>query len=182
MTLPPLAKPIALVALFAAAASASSCGSMQSALGMNKVAPDEFRVVTRAPLVMPPDYSLRPPRPGEPRPQELAPDQEARTALFGQDLGRDATEGERALVSAAGADTTDADIRSQVDFEGAAIVHRDPAFADRVIEFEGAAADANNPDVTAEQRTSEDEAIRRATGGAPVTIERRETGFKLPGT
>lgn len=176
MTKSPLASAATFVAI-AAAAAAASCSSSGG-----RGAPDEFRVVTRAPLELPPDYALRPPRPGEPRPQELQPNEEARTALFGQDLGRDATAGERSLVARAGAETTDANIRSTVDFEGANIVHRDEAFADRVIQFQGAAADAANPAVPAEQRTAEAEATRRVTGGAAVTIERRETGFKLPGT
>ena len=32
---------------------------------MGKRSPDEFAVVRRAPLILPPDYGLRPPRPGE---------------------------------------------------------------------------------------------------------------------
>ena len=61
---------------------------------MTKVTPDEFRVVTKAPLVVPPDYALRPPAPGEPRPQELQPESAARTALLGQ------REAERPLATA----------------------------------------------------------------------------------
>jgi len=48
-----------------AAAGLAGCQSTQKALGMSKVTPDEFRVVTKAPLVVPPDYALRPPAPGE---------------------------------------------------------------------------------------------------------------------
>ena len=47
----------------------SGCNSAGQALGITKVTHDEFRVVTKAPLTIPPDYSLRPPSPGEPRPQ-----------------------------------------------------------------------------------------------------------------
>ena len=42
-----------------------------SALG-GKNPPDEFAITTKAPLVVPPDYALRPPKPGESRPQELS--------------------------------------------------------------------------------------------------------------
>lgn len=41
----------------------AGCTSTRSALGMTKVTPDEFRVVSKAPLVVPPDYALRPPAP-----------------------------------------------------------------------------------------------------------------------
>src|ERR1700687_5118505 len=67
-----------------AAGGLAGCNSASRALGMTKVTPDEFRVVTKAPLVVPPDYSLRPPAPGQPRPQELQPESAARTAMLGQ--------------------------------------------------------------------------------------------------
>ena len=177
-------KSMTMLALAAAAAAASGCSTMQQALGATKTAPDEFRVVTSAPLTLPPDYSLRPPRPGDPRPQQLDPTAEAHAALFGQDTGQDASAGERALVAGAGADAVDPNVRDLVDFEGAGVVHREEEFASRVIEFEGAAADAAAPrDEAGEaERLAEQESIRRATGGAPVVIERRDGGFKLPGT
>src|SRR3569832_2436554 len=73
--------------LFAASvicAGLAGCKSTQQALGMTKVTPDEFRVVTKAPHNKPPDYALRPPAPGKPRPQELQPESAARLALQGQ--------------------------------------------------------------------------------------------------
>ena len=177
-------KPIALVAILATTAVVSGCQTLTNSLGLSKVTPDEFRVVTRAPLTLPPDYSLRPPRPGEPRPQELEPDAEARAALFGQDTGQSATSGERAFVGAAGAEAADPNIRNTVDYESDGVVRRNEAFANRVVEFQG--SDAPTPaaaDAQAEQRRIEEqEAIRRATGGGDVTIRREDGGFKLPGT
>jgi Protein of unknown function (DUF3035) len=179
-------KPITVIAMVVAAAAATGgCSSMSKALGQGKNAPDEFRVVTRAPLTLPPDYSLRPPSPGDPRPQELAPDAEARTALFGQDVGQAASVGERALVGSAGAQTIDPSVRDQVDFEANGSVHRSQSFADRVLSFGGSAAEANAPlDPEAERaRLEELEAIRRATGDERVIIQRNTpSGFKLPGT
>jgi len=172
-------KTVTVLAVLGMAAAASSCGSMSRAMGMQKSTPDEFRVVTRAPLTIPPDYALRPPRPGEPRPQELAPDQEARAALFGQDVGQNATEGERGLVSRAGAEAVYANVRDQVDFEGGNIVHRSQGFSDRVIaQGQPGASDG----LTEEQRTAQTETVRRATGGGQVVIQRQEGEDKLPGT
>jgi len=166
------------LAILAAAATVASCGSFSKALGAQKVTPDEFRVVTRAPLTVPPDYALRPPRPGDPRPQEMSPDQQAHAALFGQDVGQNASPGERTLVARAGAEAVDPTIRDQVDFEGANIVHRNEQFSDRVLQQNApGATDAR----TEEERTAEAEAVRRATGGATVIIQ-REGGEKLPGT
>jgi hypothetical protein len=178
-------KPIALVAMVAAAAAAASgCSTVSRSLGMTKTVPDEFRVVTRAPLTLPPDYSLRPPRPGEPRPQELEPDAEARAALFGQDAGQSASVGERAFVSAAGAEAVDPNIRNTVDYESDGVVRRSEALSDSVNAFQGQeAAQAPAADAAAEQRRrDEEEAVRRATGGGDVTIRREGGGFKLPGT
>ena len=58
------------------------CG-IGKALGGGKNAPDEFAITTKAPLVVPPDYGLRPPRPGESRPQELSPSERAQQVLLG---------------------------------------------------------------------------------------------------
>src|SRR5262245_25506122 len=62
----------------------AGCGNdVRQALGMTKQSPDEFTVVAHAPLTLPPDYSLHPPQPGAPRPQEGTASDQAKTALFG---------------------------------------------------------------------------------------------------
>ncbi|MGE0741288.1 MAG: DUF3035 domain-containing protein [Hyphomonadaceae bacterium] len=176
-------KPIALMAVLAAATAASGCASVQRAIGATKVSPDEFRVVSQAPLTLPPDYNLRPPRPGEPRPQELEPDAEARAALFGQDVGANASVGERTLIVSAGAEAADPNIRDTIDYESQGVVRRSEGFVDRLLAFgNGSSATAPlNADEEA-RRLADDEAIRRATGGGDVVIERDRGGFKLPGT
>ena len=60
-----------------------SRGTVQDALGMSKRAPDEFAVVRRAPLIVPPDYDLRPPDPGAPRPNIGTTSDQARVAMTG---------------------------------------------------------------------------------------------------
>jgi hypothetical protein len=50
---------------------------------MGKRAPDEFAVVRRAPLIVPPDFDLRPPDPGAPRPNIGTTADQARVALTG---------------------------------------------------------------------------------------------------
>ena len=51
-------------------------------LGFEKSTPDEFAVVKRAPLTLPPDYGLRPPKPGAPRPQAVSPRSDAKKSLL----------------------------------------------------------------------------------------------------
>lgn len=180
-------KPMTMIALVAACAAASGCAGFKQAIGAEKVAPDEFRVVTRAPLVLPPDYSLRPPRPGDPRPQELRPDGAARAAVFGQDVGQGASPGEQAIVQRAGAEAVDASIRDRVDLEGASLVRKPEAFANQVVQSQGAAATAAAAPPAAgseeeQRRLAEQEAIRRTTGGGTVVIQRGDTNhLKLPG-
>ena len=85
-----------------AAMGLAGCTAAGRALGITKVTPDEFRIVTKAPLTVPPDYSLRPPAPGEPRPQELQPESAARNALLGVRQGEARSEGEKLLATKAG--------------------------------------------------------------------------------
>lgn len=83
------------------------------ACGGGKLTPDEFEVVGRAPLVVPPVSTLAPPRPGEPRAQEINPGRVAFEALFpGAEYDRDGlkSDGERLLLS--GLRGSDPDIRS----------------------------------------------------------------------
>ena len=62
-----------------------SCqGTVQDRFGLSKRAPDEFQVIRRAPLVIPPDYNLRPPGDGSDAPSVATPSQEARELLTGE--------------------------------------------------------------------------------------------------
>jgi Protein of unknown function (DUF3035) len=54
-------KAIALAALSAATLTLGGCDSVRRTLGMERSVPDETAVAMNRPLVMPPDYSLRPP-------------------------------------------------------------------------------------------------------------------------
>ncbi len=165
------------------------CQSTSKALGMSKVTPDEFRVVTKAPLVVPPDYSLRPPSPGEPRPQELQPESAARAALLGQMASAQRSDGERLLVAKAGSEKADPLIRYVVDDEFGDIAHKEKSFADRVMFWRKGEAPAaptaeqtgaNAPDVV--DGAAEEERLKNLTGGKAVVIQRqRDTRFKLPG-
>jgi hypothetical protein len=75
--------PILLAALAVSLPLATGgCSNVRETLGLTKQSPDEFKVVSRAPLSMPPDYNLRPPTPGAPRPQEGTPRDQAQQAVF----------------------------------------------------------------------------------------------------
>ena len=72
--------------------------------------PDEFAVQRQAPLSVPPDFALVPPKPGAPRPAQETASQAALDALFGGPAPRSSSE--TSLLQRAG--TPDAGIRSAV--------------------------------------------------------------------
>lgn len=107
------------LAVLAVCTALAGCGDqIYRDLGLIHDAPDEFTVTTRAPLAMPPDFALPPPRPGAPRPQEQSEQQKAEQALVPQmALGTPPaanSAGQRALVQEAGPPVGPG-IRSQVD-------------------------------------------------------------------
>ena len=53
-----------VVAIAAVGLTLTGCTAFRTAIGATKNPPDEFTVVTKAPLVIPPDFNLRPPQPG----------------------------------------------------------------------------------------------------------------------
>ena len=132
-------KSVLVVAVCGAATLLASCGS--SLLGDRK-RPDEFAVARQAPLVIPPDFSMRPPQPGAPRPQDAGgPSQQALEALFGGSAPRSASE--RAALDAAGARTgADAGIRSGVGSPDTAVVDKGRTTRDIVAAPPGDGRDA----------------------------------------
>ena len=74
----------AIAAVLAAGLLAGGCGEVRSVMGVEKDPPDEFQVVARAPLALPPNYDLRPPAPGAERPQEQSATDAAAERILGR--------------------------------------------------------------------------------------------------
>jgi hypothetical protein len=162
-------------------------------MGLQPVAPDEFKVIAKAPLVLPPDYGLRPPAPGEPRPQELQPESRAREALLGQRAAENRTQGEKLLVAKAGADRADPLIRYVIDDEYGDLAYKEKSFSDLVMFWRkdqprtqvasgslAATPGADTP--TAVDPAAEAKRLASLTGGKPVIIHREgKARRKLPG-
>ena len=155
------------------ALGASACQSNRT--------PDEFRVVRKAPLSVPPDYNLRPPAPGEARPQELSNEAQARVAVFGTDIARGASDGEKLFIAKAGGETTERTVRQQIDFDSAQILRKNRSFADMILNF-GKKSGEPVVDAAAESERlrSEQESVKEVTGGGQVLIRHKNTS-KLPG-
>jgi hypothetical protein len=180
---------VIVATVLVAAVGLTACQSTRKSLGMTKVTPDEFRVVTKAPLVVPPDYALRPPAPGKPRPQELQPESAARNALLGAREAETRTDGEKLLVAKAGADKADPLIRYVVDDEFGDVAHKEKSFADKVMFWRSDKTPDPTAPVAAVDNTpapidaaAEQERIAKLTGGKPVIIQRDPSKkIKLPG-
>jgi hypothetical protein len=178
---------VAIAAMMMAGLGMAGCNHVQKAVGMGKVTPDEFRVVSKAPLIMPPDYALRPPTPGEPTPQELQPESAARQALLGQQQATQRSYGEQLLITRAGADKSDPMARYVVDDQFGDLAHKDKSFADTVMFWRkdrapqvAAAPGANNP--TPVDAVSEEARMKALTGDQQVVIARGKGKIiKLPG-
>lgn len=97
------------LAMAAAASTLLLAGCASGGLGGR--GPDEFAVARNAPLVVPPDFALTPPRPGEAAPAVDARAQ-AVQALFGGPAARSATE--QQMLNQAGASNAAPGARSVV--------------------------------------------------------------------
>jgi len=172
------------------ALSLGACSGMRQSIGLTKITPDAFLTVSTAPLTVPPEYGLRPPAPGQPRPQELAPESAARQILLGQRQAVTRTAGEQMLVAQAGADRADPLARYVIDDEFGDLAHKEESFANRLMFWRSdvPASQAETVSQTAGgpmtiDAASEAERLRALTGSetAIVIAPRRAGGFKLPG-
>ncbi|MBI1238860.1 MAG: DUF3035 domain-containing protein [Alphaproteobacteria bacterium] len=124
------------------------CGGVADALGMSKNAPDEFAVVTKAPLIIPPDYSLRPPQPGAPPARETSPTERARQALVPGAADGTETQGQAALLSRVG--PAEDDIRAKVEGENREIEEKSEALTSDILFWQDNKPPANVIDATEE--------------------------------
>lgn len=155
----------------------SGCDDTKRALGINKSIPDEFAVTRRAPLVMPPDFNLRPPAPGSQRPQEGTTAEQARSALIGRNRldgyrVRGFSAGEVELLDLAGADLIYPGIRDQLDRETSAFAKETDSFTDRLVFWSEDNRLMGTPiDPMAEQkRLNENQALGKAPNEGPVPV------------
>jgi|UniRef100_UPI0035CC6B6B hypothetical protein len=110
-----------------------------------RTGPDEFSVARQAPLVIPPDFSLTPPKPGAARANDVNAQAQALDALFGGTAARSASES--ATIAQAGVDDDEAGIRSSVGDPGTTVVDKGTTTRDVVAapEGDGQAAKAATP-------------------------------------
>ena len=177
----------ATVVAMLACLALSGCGETRRALGYDKAPPDEFTVVSRAPLSQPPDYALRPPDPGAPRPQDGGVRDQARQVLLSNTTNRAGnsqqfagrSQGEQVLLSKAGADKALPGIRKTVNEETTSMIEADKGFADKVLFWQDKPVPGEPVDATKEsERLKQNNALGKpATDGQTPQIERTKKGW-----
>ncbi|PPR10128.1 MAG: hypothetical protein CFH41_01862 [Alphaproteobacteria bacterium MarineAlpha11_Bin1] len=175
---------ISIGLITAAALLLGGCEGAGKAIGMGKQAPDEFNVLTRAPLSMPPDFGLRPPRPGVERPQERETVRSARDLIVKSPnqnvLSRNvspSSPGESAILSKAGATNPDPNIRQQINRESSILATNDESFANKLIFWKGQSELGTVVDAQAERKRLRENAAL----GAPPTRGRTPEIIRKPG-
>jgi hypothetical protein len=174
----------ALLLILAVGIGVSGCEATRKAFGLGKAAPDEFQVVSHPPLSLPPDYNLVTPQPGEPRPQEPSASATAETTLLANsssstvaaDSGN-ASPGEQALLSEAGADKADPNIRETVNQDATAEREASNDLIEKLIFWRATPQPGTIVDPQKEQqRLQQDAALGQpATAGGPTpTIVRKK--------
>ena len=180
----------AVLTIAASTLTLGACSNIRQSVGLTKITPDEFLTVSTAPLTVPPEYGLRPPAPGQPRPQELAPESAARQILLGQRQAVTRSDGEQQLVALAGGDRADPLARYVVDDEFGDLAHKEEGWANRILFWrrddpasQGPTAIQTSEGTVTVDAAAEYARVQALTGGrAGISIApRRDTGFKLPG-
>jgi hypothetical protein len=165
----------------------AGCSGFADTLGLGRNAPDEFAVVDRPPLAMPPDFDLRPPKPGAARPQEVSQTDRASTMLFGANAkpssapsgapaGSDA---EKALLETSGAAKADPAIRETIDREAAQRVSGTGHLVDNLLWWKPDAPQGTIVDAPAEAariRDAKEKGESPDQGATPI-IERDKGGW-----
>jgi hypothetical protein len=135
---------ITLFAAIAAVLALSACSDMKKELGIGRNSPDEFAVVKRAPLTLPPDYDLRPPAQGAAPPAADASNQ-AKTVLLG-DATQPAPKGdaEEEFLKRTGSDKANPAIRTVISQDNGYLAMKNEKLVDRLIFWDDATPDDAN--------------------------------------
>lgn len=172
---------ITVLAITAMGASLSACSSASKALGLTKQAPNEFNILTKAPLTVPPEYNLRPPQIGASSAENNYTQEAARKALIGDVDAAEPSRGEIVLMTKAGVGRADQEIRLVIDGSNS-VEKKSDGFSNRVLFWrDGRVQLPSGGQLDPEIEAKRLESIRSATGGGEVTIMRKPGGAKLPG-
>ena len=119
-----------IVLTFGACLMLAACGDDASdTFGYGKSAPDEFTVISRPPLILPPDYNLRPPGSGSARAAIPKPNEVAKILVLGKEAGtseENTPAEDKLLENAAASQPTGDSIRELIENERTGTVSKSP--------------------------------------------------------
>ncbi len=144
-----------------------SAESVRETMGMGKRSPDEYLIVERAPLSMPPNYELRPPSASDLEIQYASLRKRAEDILIGSASGNEKpmSESELAFLSDAGALNSDSEIRHIIDTENGVRFVEDDRFVDELMFW----SDEEGKDFIVDPVAEAERLRRNALSGMPVT-------------
>jgi hypothetical protein len=152
----------------------SGCGfDPREQFNLRRGAPDEFAVVKRAPLEMPPNLdateaSLPVPAPGSRRPQEKTPSEQAAKAVFGREKTKEGSfsKADAAFLEQAGANEADPTVRAAINEETKELHNRNKHVAERLLSIGG---DRHVPSATVIDAEKEKERLSKVLeSGEPI--------------
>lgn len=123
------------------------CDSTRRDLGLERTVPDEFKSVSQPPLTLPPDFQMRPPRPGAPPRTTESPEERAYLLLyeeaasapsFNETFERrfDVSPGEQRLLAKVGADRVHPHMADVLYVERTGRAVADPALVEAIAAYD----------------------------------------------
>ncbi len=161
--------------LIATLCTLTACSTAREELGLNRQSPDEFSVLKRAPLTLPPSYTLRPPSSGEVNVASDNAQTQAKRVILGQDTASNTapsstSTGTQMFLNQAGADKANPEIRSTLDRETAVLSTTNKTVAEKLLFWTGdenapMTTEADKLDASAEAERLNDQGITAPTPG-----------------
>ena len=144
-----------------------SVDSVRETMGMGKQSPDEYLIVERPPLSVPPSYELRPPSASDLEAQYADLRKKAEEILIGSTSGggEAMSESELAFLSDAGALNANSQIRRILDTEGGVRFVEDDRFVEELMFW----TEQESSDFIVDPVAEAERLRRNALSGMPVT-------------
>ncbi|HUJ48268.1 MAG TPA: DUF3035 domain-containing protein [Rhizomicrobium sp.] len=177
------------VAVSLAALALAGCSSIRDAAGISKAPPDEFAVVNKAPLIIPPDFNLKPPKPGAAPLNQVSPTISAEAALYSNEdpsavantINGNYSESEKMLLAQAGAANSDNSIRQQIAADNRNMQSADETFTDQLL-FGGGTTNNSDAPLNADAEKARIDASKDAKPSEPPAPEiKKDSGSWLDG-
>ena len=160
-----------LMPMLAVVLALSACSDVKEELGVGRNSPDEFTVVKRAPLTLPPDYTLRPPGGDHAEAQPAAATtSQAKEVLLGKETTPVvAGGGEKVLLGKIGVASAQPGIRETIDEDNGYIALKNRPVAEKLIFWDKDGPSENNIPSSVVDPQKEAERIKKNKAeGKPV--------------